>query len=63
MGFTWAETGAAMAFAHSLGPKEIVVNIGVGISTTQPLVSAAAYLQSHLHMVSNLFPNIQHTLR
>lgn len=49
MGFSVAETGAAMAFAHSFGAKHQVTNIGVGIRAQTPGVSVPAYVKSHLH--------------
>jgi len=49
MGFSVAETGCAMAFAHSFGAKHQVTNIGTGIRACTPGVSVAAYASSHLH--------------
>jgi hypothetical protein len=54
MGFSVAESGAAMAFAHSFGAKHQVTNIGVGIRAITPGVSIVAYVNSHLHEVKDL---------
>ena len=52
LGFSWAETGAVMAFVHSLGQRDFVIHIGAGMHMTTPQVSAQTYIQSHLHQVS-----------
>ncbi len=49
LGFSWAEVGAALVFAHSIGQKDVVINIGVGIHRKTPLVSAQAYILSKQH--------------
>jgi hypothetical protein len=55
MGFSVAETGAAMAFAHSFGAKHQVTNIGAGIRACTPGVTVTAYFCSHLHEVRKPF--------
>ena len=44
LGLSGAETGAAMVFVHSLGQRDFVIHIGVGMHLSTLQVSAQTYI-------------------